>query len=630
MLATISFYALLNGGVVTILLGDGAVEFLHRYCASHLVEYTEVALFMIGMAALILKRLDVAEQLIAVDKPLLGKIPAGGQTADDCDSLLHQLDQLPLRRQRSYLVQRLREALSHVRQKGSAESLDGELKYLAEVDDSRAYGGYALPRIIIWAIPILGFLGTVIGITMAIANLDPKSLETSLSEVVGALAIAFDTTALALALSIVLMFTQFAIDRVENRLFARVEKRVNEELTGRFLESGAGGDPQVAAVRRMSERVIEATEQLVKNQAQLWKTTLEASQRKWAESAGAVQKHIEAALVDSISKSMESWSRQVVEGGQAVAQQNQQHAEQIQQALSVNAQSVAQQNLKHAEIIQNAVTESAEALRTQQQEFHQHGQTLLELVKETGRVVSLEEALNRNLASLSAAHNFEETLASLAAVIHLLNARMTHAIPPAKPADPNAKSVGAPHETTQGAATRRGQRLAVSVSGGAVVYDGSLDRVAGGHHATSAIPERRPPPGTIAADRRRAIAFVGRATSRTGSEFAVRGRAASPARRSPTPPRREAPRAGRVGQPRPLVGNATRQPGRNRAQVGPAGTLGTRGRRVARPACAEQETDSRHGTGDHRGPPKGRGEAHVVRHRALPGTKRHVSQADVH
>ncbi len=58
--------------------------------------------------------------------------------------------------------------LQHVRRHGSAETLDDELKYLSDIDAGRLHTGYGLFRVIVWAIPILGFLGTVIGITMAL------------------------------------------------------------------------------------------------------------------------------------------------------------------------------------------------------------------------------------------------------------------------------------------------------------------------------------------------------------------------------------------------------------------------------------------------------------------------------
>ena len=54
-------------------------------------------------------------------------------------------------------------------------------------------------RLIVWAIPILGFLGTVIGITMALNAIDPKAVEESMMQVTTGLGVKFDTTALALA-----------------------------------------------------------------------------------------------------------------------------------------------------------------------------------------------------------------------------------------------------------------------------------------------------------------------------------------------------------------------------------------------------------------------------------------------
>ena len=47
-----------------------------------------------------------------------------------------------------------------------------------------------------------------------------------------------------------------------------------------------------------------------------------------------------------------------------------------------------------------------------------------EVVAATGDVAKLEEVLNRNLKSLAGAKNFEDTVMSLAAVIHLLNSRL--------------------------------------------------------------------------------------------------------------------------------------------------------------------------------------------------------------
>src|SRR4029079_16406326 len=146
---------------------------------------------------------------------LLDAPPRGGQSIAQTDQLLARLGHQPHSLQDTYLIRRLREALQYVRRKNSAETLDDELRFLSDLDVSRMHASYALPRIIIWAIPILGLLGTVIGITAAVANLSPDSLETTLPYVTAGLGVAFDHTALSLGLSMGLMFVQFFAERFE-------------------------------------------------------------------------------------------------------------------------------------------------------------------------------------------------------------------------------------------------------------------------------------------------------------------------------------------------------------------------------------------------------------------------------
>ena len=246
-------------------------------------------MFFVGMAALLLKLLDVAGQYPRLAEPLLGPKLRGGQTDENFDALLARLDRLPQARQGDYLVRRLRETLEYVRRHGSADSLFDQLKYLAEVDADRVHASHALIRVVIWAIPILGFLGTVVGITIAIANLSPDALENSLPAVTAGLGVAFDTTALALTLSMILMFTQFGIDRAESRLLDQVDQRANDELEGRFQQSPTGPDGHLLAVQRMAETVLRTSEQLVQRQAELWTRSMEAASVRWTQMANAAR-----------------------------------------------------------------------------------------------------------------------------------------------------------------------------------------------------------------------------------------------------------------------------------------------------------------------------------------------------
>jgi biopolymer transport protein ExbB/TolQ len=293
-----AFFGLVHAGT----LGP---TFFQRYCAGHPVEYVETILFWMGLAVLLIKAMDLGRQFPILKQPMIASAPSGGQSVSEVESLLVQLKRSTGDRQDAYLVRRLRDGLEYIWRRGSAENLDEHLKYLSELDADRAHASYNLLRLIVWAIPILGFLGTVIGITMAIASLKPSSLEESMVEVTAGLGVAFDTTALALALSIILMFVQHYVDRAENTLLGEVDRRVDAELTGRFMQiSAAAPDIQSVVFRKMSESLIASMEELVRRQAEVWQATLNASQTRWnfmAEDAGRqLQTAMSAALAENM------------------------------------------------------------------------------------------------------------------------------------------------------------------------------------------------------------------------------------------------------------------------------------------------------------------------------------------
>jgi hypothetical protein len=221
------------------------------------------------------------------------------------------------------------------------------------------------------------------------------------------LGVAFDTTALALSLSIMLMFTQFLVRQVETQLLAAVDRQSTQEMIGRFQQLGTRTDPHLASVQSMSERVIQSVEQLVNRQASIWKTALEASQHEWRDNLGSTQATIEKSLAGALSQSISG------------------HAD----ALLKAEEMTNQRTTRQSERLHKMLTDSARAPADQQTELAKQGQVLLKAVEATADVVKLEQALNKNLAALAGAKNFEDTVMSLSAAIHLLNSRLGIASP---------------------------------------------------------------------------------------------------------------------------------------------------------------------------------------------------------
>jgi biopolymer transport protein ExbB/TolQ len=431
--------------------------------------------FFIGMAALVLRLADIAGQRQTAALTTLGAVPLGGQKVEDCEGLIAQLEKLPSRIQQAYLARRLRDAVEFVRRKGSADSLDAHLRHLEELDAVNMHSAYATLRIIIWAIPILGFLGTVIGITVAIASLSPTALEQSMSDVTKGLGVAFDTTAQALALTMILMFTKALVEKAEGRLLAEVDAKVAQELLGRFPQSTVEVDPNVAVVRRMSEQVLDAVEALAVRQAEAWKSSIDETHHHWAEMNAATGRLVRDTFSDCIRDNFDTYSKTLDEGAvrhaeklgrsaqetvgrlrdgmeklgellvealhrhgevltnseNELAQANRQHLSEVEAALgrsmvvaAERQENLVRQSEQLLKEMQIALVESAGTSLKQQEELVRQGDVLLKVVNATGQIKKLEGALNHNLAAVQRVYNFEEMALNLSAAIQLLSARL--------------------------------------------------------------------------------------------------------------------------------------------------------------------------------------------------------------
>jgi len=111
------------------------------------------------------------------------------------------------------------------------------------LDDSAFYqsnseSSYALPRILVWAIPLLGFIGTVVGISIAVNGFsgflqeaaEVEKIKEGIGIVTSGLATAFDTTLLALLLSVVVMIPLVLVERLESRLLLTIDIYINDNL----------------------------------------------------------------------------------------------------------------------------------------------------------------------------------------------------------------------------------------------------------------------------------------------------------------------------------------------------------------------------------------------------------------
>lgn len=118
----------------------------------------------------------------------------------------------------------------------TSKSLDQTVKIFTstlELMSHRLDLAYQTIRYLVWIIPTTGFIGTVIGISIALEGMrDPKTI--AFDKVTAGLAVAFYTTILALLLSAILVFLQNIVQRREEATLNRAAHYCLKNLINRI------------------------------------------------------------------------------------------------------------------------------------------------------------------------------------------------------------------------------------------------------------------------------------------------------------------------------------------------------------------------------------------------------------
>jgi len=179
--------------------------------------------------------------------------------------------------QSTVVFQRIRRILLYLRAVPKKEEIQAILNYQAEIDHNRLQGRYALLNVFIWAIPILGFIGTVYGIGESIGEFSEfirsadsgsvgGQLRSALGGVTNGLSIAFNTTFLALVGVIPIMVLASMVRKGEEGLLLNVEEYCLEELLP-HLHVHPGRQALEDATQAQLEQLVNFTEQWTRQAA---------------------------------------------------------------------------------------------------------------------------------------------------------------------------------------------------------------------------------------------------------------------------------------------------------------------------------------------------------------------------
>ena len=102
----------------------------------------------------------------------------------------------------------------------------------SDLDAQDAANGYKVPQVLAWAVPMLGFLGTVWGIAQSLSSFtgimgdvdNVSHIKEGLSTITGGLGIAFDTTLLGIFFAIIITGAMAYLQRRENKLLNQFDR----------------------------------------------------------------------------------------------------------------------------------------------------------------------------------------------------------------------------------------------------------------------------------------------------------------------------------------------------------------------------------------------------------------------
>jgi len=172
--------------------------------------------FFGGIGILILKARKLKFQKRSLDLAAVPSEPEFVLTEATAATVLARIHSLVDHPRHFILLNRIDRALSNFRNIGQVNDVSAILRAQAENDEDQVASSYTLLNGLVWAIPVLGFIGTVLGLSLAIGRFtdtlraggDMTLIRSSLQSVTSGLATAFETTLIALTFT---LFLQLAI-----------------------------------------------------------------------------------------------------------------------------------------------------------------------------------------------------------------------------------------------------------------------------------------------------------------------------------------------------------------------------------------------------------------------------------
>lgn len=205
-------------------------------------QYFTVFLGFWCVVLLLVKNRKLRIQKLALQHSVVPELHAfvlSSQTADAVVQRIHEIAEDP---ERFVVYNRILIAISNLKNLGRISDVDEILRSVADQDESSHETSFAILNGFLWAIPVLGFIGTVLGLSTSISNFsqllesqtEVSSIVSSLKEVTSGLSTAFETTLLALVIALFIQLWMTGQKKAEEEFLDACNNYCLKHVTSRI------------------------------------------------------------------------------------------------------------------------------------------------------------------------------------------------------------------------------------------------------------------------------------------------------------------------------------------------------------------------------------------------------------
>lgn len=208
----------------TMLGGNLPTGFIQLFC---------YFLFFFGLLEILRLSSGAAREEKALENKLLPEAEQYVLSADDVNDIKLKMVEVS-KSSNTLLIELIKKTCTKFRANKSVEESLNVVNAQSDINMRNSESEQSIIRYIAWAIPSVGFIGTVLGIASSLSLANNVVSQGGIDKVTSMLGVAFDTTLIALILSLILMFFFHNLQEKVDKLHSSIQSYVIDNLINRI------------------------------------------------------------------------------------------------------------------------------------------------------------------------------------------------------------------------------------------------------------------------------------------------------------------------------------------------------------------------------------------------------------